>query len=97
MRLADFILGNSESILAEWEVFARGISSGATLNKLALRDHAADVLRAIARDMMSTQTALQRSDKSKGMGAILFGSTIACPKFKGLRKSGDQIYCWTWY
>jgi signal transduction histidine kinase len=68
MRLADFILGNIEPILAEWEVFARGISTGATMNKLALRDHAANVLRAIAGDMMSTQTALQQSDKSKGMG-----------------------------
>jgi signal transduction histidine kinase len=66
MRLADFILGNTEAILAEWEVFARGTVAGATMDKLALRDHAAVILRATARDMMSAQTAAQQSAKSMG-------------------------------
>src|SRR4051794_5434702 len=68
MRLADFILSNVEPILVEWEAFARSISPGATMNKLALRDHAADILRATARDMMQWQSATQQSDKSKGHG-----------------------------
>src|SRR3954449_1985749 len=68
MRLADFILSNVEPILVEWEAFARSVSPGATMNKLALRDHAADILRATARDMMSAQSATQQSDKSKGHG-----------------------------
>ncbi len=68
MRLADFILKNTEAILAEWEAFARTIAPGATMDVLALRDHAADILRATARDMESAQTGLQQSDKSKGHG-----------------------------
>jgi hypothetical protein len=66
MRLADFILSNVEPILAEWEAFARGIAPGANMNGLALRDHAADILLATARDMRSAQTATERTAKSKG-------------------------------
>ena len=66
MRLADFILGNIEPILSEWEVFARSIQAGATMDKLALRDHAEQILRATALDMTSAQTAAQKSSKSKG-------------------------------
>src|SRR5688572_22334624 len=35
MRLADFILSNIESILVEWESFARGIAPGAKMESLA--------------------------------------------------------------
>ena len=66
MRLANFILANIEPILAEWEDFARGISSGAKMNALALRDHAEDILRATVRDMTSSQNAAQQSEKAKG-------------------------------
>jgi signal transduction histidine kinase len=66
MRLADFILENMELILAEWEVFARTIHPAAKLDRVALRDHAQEILRATARDMMSSQSATQQSDKSKG-------------------------------
>lgn len=68
MRLADFIDANVEPILAEWEIFARSISAGETLDQLALRDHAGQILKATARDMRSTQTLLQRIEKSKGQG-----------------------------
>jgi signal transduction histidine kinase len=66
MRLADFILSNLEAILVEWEAFARGITAGAEMNSLALRDHAEDILRATARDMQSTQSATERTAKSQG-------------------------------
>ena len=68
MRLADFILSNLESALVEWEAFARGISPGAKMDSLALRDHSEDILRATVRDMQSTQSATQRSAKAKGHG-----------------------------
>ena len=48
MRLADFILANIEPILVEWEAFARSIWPGRQTDPLALRDHAADILRATA-------------------------------------------------
>jgi signal transduction histidine kinase/ActR/RegA family two-component response regulator len=68
MRLAAFILANVEPILAEWEVFARSIWPGAATDPATLRDHAEAILLATASDMMSAQTATQRSDKSKGEG-----------------------------
>jgi signal transduction histidine kinase len=68
MRLADFILANIEPILAGWEVFARSAVAGADMDKLALRDHAEDILRATARDMVSAQSVTQQSDKSIGQG-----------------------------
>jgi signal transduction histidine kinase/ActR/RegA family two-component response regulator len=72
MRLAKFILTNIEPILIEWEDFARSIWP-TTLNDPAndpatLRDHAEIILRATAAEMMSDQTALEQSDKSKGHG-----------------------------
>ena len=70
MRLADFIVANTEPILAEWEAFARSISAGSKMEALALRDHAIDILRATARDMVSSQTAAQQSEKSKGYGRL---------------------------
>ena len=68
MRLADFILSNLESILVEWERFARSLTSGSTMTVVALRDHAESILRVTARDMVSTQTLHQQSAKSKGHG-----------------------------
>ena len=68
MRLIDFILGNIESILKEWESFARSIWPGPKTDPLALRDHAEDILRATVRDMQSFQTGVEQSDKSKGDG-----------------------------
>ena len=67
MRLADFIQSNVELILAEWEIFARSIGAGEHLDRLALRDHARQILQATARDMKSPQTAAERVQKSKGL------------------------------
>jgi signal transduction histidine kinase len=66
MRLADFISSNLEPILLEWEAFARGIKSGATMDALALRDHADEILLATVRDMKSVQSDAERSAKSRG-------------------------------
>jgi signal transduction histidine kinase len=68
MRLADFILSNTELILAEWEVFARNTLPGAEMGKRALRDHAVEILAATARDMASAQSGSQQSSKSRGHG-----------------------------
>src|SRR5687767_306413 len=68
MRLADFILANIEPILVEWEAFARSIWPGPATDPATLRDHAADILRATARDMKSAQSPSEQSEKSKGEG-----------------------------
>ena len=69
MRLADFIHANTESILREWDVFARSIWPDEKSSPLLLRDHAEAILRAAARDMATHQTGLQQTEKSKGEGS----------------------------
>src|SRR5688572_17802996 len=64
MRLADFILQNIEPILVEWEAFARSIWPGEAADPATLRDHAEEILRATAADMMAAQTGGERSAKS---------------------------------
>ena len=67
VRLADFIVANVEPILAEWELFARGIwPEAATADPTEMRDEAEDILRATVVDMQSNQTAAQQAEKSKG-------------------------------
>lgn len=67
MRLADYILANREPILVEWEAFARTCApaSGA-MNVAALRDHADQMLTAIAADLKTPQGDYAQSEKSKG-------------------------------
>jgi hypothetical protein len=58
-----------ESIVQSWEDFARTIEPPAlTMDRAALRDHASAMLRVIAKDLTSGQTALEQSEKSKGHG-----------------------------
>ena len=67
MRLSDFILANCEPILSEWEVFARGCApASGTMDVTALRDHAGQMLNAIAADLAEPQSSREQSEKSKG-------------------------------
>ncbi len=61
MRLADFIVSNLEPILSEWEAFARSIVSAETMDALALRDHAGEILLATVSDMQSPQSPTERT------------------------------------
>lgn len=70
MRLSDFILHEIEPILQEWENFARTLGTPAKpLNRDDLRDHAQQMLQAIAADLRTSQSSKQQMDKSKGLGA----------------------------
>lgn len=66
MRLSQFILDNTEKILAEWEAFASSLGPGDTMDIAALRDHAHEMLCVVARDLQTTQTKLEGSEKAKG-------------------------------
>ncbi|MBA4066735.1 MAG: two-component sensor histidine kinase [Isosphaera sp.] len=67
MRLADFILRHTEAILAEWESFAATLLPAAGgMTSLALRDHAQQILEAVAHDLATPQTRDEQSEKSKG-------------------------------
>jgi signal transduction histidine kinase len=68
MDLAEFIEVERRTIVAEWEAFARSLPESKGMTSSALRDHAGEILSAIASDMRSRQTELERSEKSKGRG-----------------------------
>jgi signal transduction histidine kinase len=77
MRLADFIVENVEPILAEWEAFARGITPGKTMDSLALRDYAGEILLATVEDMRLAQSSAQRSARSRGHGRVGDGASLS--------------------
>ncbi len=64
--LLAFIESHHEAILVQWECFARSIPSARELDAVALRDHAAGILRDIAADLKQSQTPFEQSEKSKG-------------------------------
>ena len=67
MRLADFIVRDMEAILREWEEFASSLMpAAANMTSLALRDHAQQILEAVAKDLSTSQTEDARAEKSKG-------------------------------
>lgn len=78
MRLSDFIEKNIEPILQAWEDFARTIeSSGAVLDREALRDHAHQMLEAIVIDLRTKQTRTEQIAKSHGLGPVNTEETAA--------------------
>ncbi|CAN5367652.1 sensor histidine kinase [soil metagenome] len=65
-NLAKFIRDNTEPILAEWEKFARALPMAASMDIVALRDHAKEMLTVIARDLDTPQTGPEQTDKAEG-------------------------------
>jgi hypothetical protein len=57
MRLADFILRDMEAILVAWEAFASvQLPAARHMKSLALRDHARQILEAVAKDLSDNET-----------------------------------------
>jgi len=70
MRLSVFITKNLEEILQEWDAFARRlVPDTEAMDQRALRDHAKEILQAIARDMETEQTPQEQFRKSVGLAA----------------------------
>ncbi len=67
MRLSSFIKEHMGEILVEWDSYALTMTPAADNMSLKdLRDHAESMLREIARDLGSTQTATEQFEKSQG-------------------------------
>lgn len=67
MRLSQFIKENIEPTLEDWESFVRTfVPPAETLSGIALRDHAREILLAIARDIETSQTEDESTSKSQG-------------------------------
>jgi signal transduction histidine kinase len=75
MRLAAFILANLRPLLENWDDHAR--SAGVTLDRTALRNHAEQILREVARDMGTTQSPDEQRTKSEGDAPTVTGPTPA--------------------
>lgn len=87
MRLAKFITENMEQILVEWEAFARSLlAEGHHMTTLALRDHATQILQAVAEDIESDQTDLEQAYKSKGFVRIPEAVSTAAMTHGALRQ-----------
>ena len=94
MRLTNFILDHMEAIVARWEAFAGTLIPEATeMKPLALRDHAQQILEAVAKDISTPQTRKHQIEKSEGhMSAPLGASETAAQTHALLRaRSGFDI------
>ena len=65
-RLGPFIRENLEALVAEWEVFARTLDVSQRMSGVELRDHCAEMLLGVADAMAVTESAAERTAKSKG-------------------------------
>lgn len=78
MKLSRFITEQMETILAEWDAFARTLGPVATgMTDAALRDHAKQILQTAALDIESEQSSQQESEKSKGHAPDESGSAAS--------------------
>src|SRR5688572_11372104 len=93
MRLSQFIRENREPILVEWEAFARTCSpASGRMNIVELRDHANEMLTAIARDLDTPQSGAESTEKSKGNAPDTDeGSTAAEEHGAGRAESGFTV------
>ena len=67
MRLADFITSEAEAILQEWENFAHTLKPAAdNMTDKELRNHAALMLKIIAKDLRTAQSLDEQIEKSHG-------------------------------
>lgn len=78
MTLSRFIREHTTEIIAEWESFARTqLPAAAGMSDLALRDHAADILDAIAADIDTKQTPAEQYAKSRGLAPLSTSESAA--------------------
>ncbi|MFM0011390.1 ATP-binding protein [Paraburkholderia sediminicola] len=94
MRLADFILRDEEPILAQWEAFAATLlPAAANLESSGLRDHAQQILHAVAKDLRTSQTRDAQREKSMGRAPALIDATETAAQTHALlrAKAGFNI------
>lgn len=90
MRLDRFIHERMEDILVEWQSFAKSIApAGGNMSDLALRDHAKQILTAIALDIETTQNPQEQIDKSQGLAPDSEQGQSAASIHGALRHASD--------
>lgn len=94
MRLADFILRDMESILKNWEAFAATLlPAAASMGSLELRDHAQQILEAVAADLSTPQSPEEQAAKSMGLAPAAFPARETAAQTHAVlrQKSGYDI------
>lgn len=67
MKLSKFLTDHNDEILSEWDKFAKQKAPpGSDLSQQALRDHAQELLIAIAQDIKTPQSKKEQVKKSRG-------------------------------
>lgn len=75
LPLSGFIDRNMEKIIAEWEAFARTLlPAAATMSPLALRDHAREILQAIAKEIQSGRAGAPPAQSGEETAAAVHGA-----------------------
>lgn len=88
MRLATFIASNMDDIVDEFVTFARTLEPAALGASVAeLRDHAREILQAIAAGLGADETPKQTHDKSVGLGPESRASDTAAAAHGAARQS----------
>jgi signal transduction histidine kinase len=83
MGLSEFITADTDRIMSEFEAFAlQQLPAAADMDVAALRNHARQILRAIALDMQQPQTKRQQREKSMGHA----------PQVEGVDSSAAEIH-----
>ena len=94
MRLADFILRDAEAILVQWEAFASAqLPAAASMKSLALREHAQQILEAVAKDIRSPQSDDEQVEKSRGRAPQLIDASETAAQMHAIlrARSGFDI------
>ena len=94
MRLSTFILEDMSAILAQWDAFAAAqLPAAAHMDSRALRDHARQILEAVAKDLTVPQTVEQQAAKSRGQAPRPFDAPETAAETHALlrAKSGFDI------
>lgn len=97
MKLSEFIVSEMPHILAEWETYAQTMRPAAdAMSMVALRDHAEEMLRAVAVDIEEWQSPKEAIAKSKGLddddgasAAALHGAMRQASQFSLLQLSSE--------
>lgn len=90
MRLDRFINERMEEILTEWEAFAQTLLPAASqMTDLALRDHARQILQAIALDIETYQDPEQQIAKSQGLAPDTVDGESAASIHGALRQASN--------
>lgn len=88
MKLSRFITEHLDEIVGEWETFARSLEHfGSECSGIDLRDHAKEMLQAIALDMETQQNPSQKKDKSVSEVSEINGGPTPASAHGALRQT----------